>query len=366
MRTHFHAELGHLQAMLERLAADAGANVHEACEALVMTAPARVAAVEHVETRIDFQEVRIEEECLKIIALNQPVADELRYLAAVLRVNTALERLSDLSEDMVRDVAEMVPEIVSDYRAKLAEVAGLIESMLGDAVRSLAARDAVSARDVWLRHDTLRGLCRSLTERLRQAIMGHEDGAQTRLALLVAVVNMERMGDHAADISKSVLYLVLGQVVRHRSREFLAKGRKTRVLFVCVHNSARSLMAEAWLNHLHGARYEAESAGLTPGMLNPLAVQAMREVGIDLSGSRPRSVEEALAVARPFDYVITVCDASSAERCPPVLGIAEQIQWEFDDPAALTGTDAEKLAKIQIIRDAIRIKIDRWVAAVSV
>lgn len=362
MRTHFHAELEQLRKMMERLAASVGTNVHEACEALVNATPARAAEVEHVETRVDFMEVRVEEECLKIIALNQPVADELRYLAAVLRVNTALERLSDLSWDLVKEVGGMAPEVVLEYRKGLAGITTVVEEALDAAMKSLALRDAEAALKVWLRRDEVRERCRGLVERLREAVLACRAGGPTRLVLLSAVVNLERMSDHVADIAKSVLYLVLGQVVRHRSREFRREGRKTRVLFVCVHNSARSVMAAAWMNSLFGDRYEAESAGLTPGQLNPLAVQAMREEGLDLSGCRPRSVEEAVAVAQPFDYVITVCDAAGAERCPSVLGIAEQIQWEFDDPSELTGGDAEKLARIRQIRDAIRIKIERWVA----
>src|SRR5580692_12025843 len=91
---------------------------------------------------------------------------------------------------------------------------------------------------------------------------------------------------------------------------------KKKVLFVCIHNSARSQMAEAFLNHVCGEEFEAHSAGLEPGRLNPIVVEAMGEIGIDISANQTKSVSEMLKSGRKFDFVITVCDEASAERCP--------------------------------------------------
>lgn len=135
---------------------------------------------------------------------------------------------------------------------------------------------------------------------------------------------------------------------------------KQRVLFVCIHNSARSQMAEAFLNTLAGDRFEAQSAGLEPGKLNPFVVEAMRETGLDLSGNRTKSVDEFLASALPFDYVITVCDEASAERCPLFPGPGQRLHWPFADPSGFTGAPGEKLAAIRSVRDAIRTKVRQW------
>lgn len=135
---------------------------------------------------------------------------------------------------------------------------------------------------------------------------------------------------------------------------------KRRVLFVCIHNSARSQMAEAWLNHLCGGAFAAESAGLEPGKLNPLAVAVMREVGIDISGKKTQAVLDVLKRGDLFAYVVTVCDETSAERCPTVPGITKRLHWSFPDPGAVTGSNEEKLAKVRVIRDAIRAKIEVW------
>ena len=104
---------------------------------------------------------------------------------------------------------------------------------------------------------------------------------------------------------------------------------KIRVLFVCIHNSARSQMAEAFINRLCGEDFEAHSAGLEAGRLNPVVVEAMAELGYDIAGNRTKSVIEFLRSGAWFQYVITVCDEASAERCPIFPGVSQRLQWAF-------------------------------------
>jgi arsenate reductase len=138
--------------------------------------------------------------------------------------------------------------------------------------------------------------------------------------------------------------------------------QKARVLFVCIHNSARSQMAEAWLNQLYGDRFEAESAGLEPGTLNPLAVQVMAEEGIDISQKGTRDVFAVYRSGRLYRYVVTVCDETAAERCPVFPGVAERLHWGFPDPSRVQGSAEEKLAQVRAIRDQIRRRIEEWAA----
>jgi arsenate reductase (thioredoxin) len=135
---------------------------------------------------------------------------------------------------------------------------------------------------------------------------------------------------------------------------------KQKVLFVCVHNSARSQMAEAFLNHLAGDRFEAMSAGLEPGQLNPYAVKAMQEIGLDISHNRTKGVFTLYKKGLLFSFVISVCDAANAERCPTFPGQARRINWNFEDPSTLTGTDEEKLQATRRIRDQIYRQIVEW------
>ena len=140
---------------------------------------------------------------------------------------------------------------------------------------------------------------------------------------------------------------------------------KTKVLFICLHNSARSQMAEAWLDHLCGEFLVAKSAGLEPGTLNPLAVKVMAEVGIDISSKKTQAVFDVVKSGELFAYIITVCDETSAERCPIFPGPAKRLHWSFPDPSQITGTAEEKLAQAREIRDAIRAKVENWCAEVT-
>ena len=137
---------------------------------------------------------------------------------------------------------------------------------------------------------------------------------------------------------------------------------KQKVLFVCIHNSARSQMAEAFLNGIGGERFEAESAGLEPGKLNPVVVEAMREAGIDLAGRPVKSVAAMIERGPHFDYVVTVCDEASAERCPAFPGPAQRLHWPFPDPSGFGGTPEEKLAGTRQVRDAIQSRVEAWCA----
>ena len=135
-----------------------------------------------------------------------------------------------------------------------------------------------------------------------------------------------------------------------------------RVLFICVHNSARSQMAEAWLNELCGDEFEAHSAGLEPGQLNSSVVEAMADVGIDISGHATQRVFDVWKSSQAFAYVITVCDEVSAERCPIFPGVTKRLHWSFPDPSAVTGSSEAQLAEARRVRDLIKAKIEAWCA----
>jgi len=120
-------------------------------------------------------------------------------------------------------------------------------------------------------------------------------------------------------------------------------------------------MAEAFLNTIAGDRFVAQSAGLEPGVLNPVVVEVMTEAGIDISKNETTSVNHFLDAGASFDYVITVCDAASAEKCPYFPGGARRLSWSFPDPSGLQGSHEEKLKATRVIRDAIRDAVQEWV-----
>ncbi len=135
---------------------------------------------------------------------------------------------------------------------------------------------------------------------------------------------------------------------------------KLKVIFICIHNSARSQMAEAWLKHFGGEEFEVYSAGLEPGKLNPTVVQAMKLESIDISGNSTNSVKEFIDGHIKFDYVVTVCDETAAERCPYFPGQGKRLHWGFTDPSALAGDSNERLKATIRIRDEIRERIKEF------
>jgi arsenate reductase (thioredoxin) len=127
------------------------------------------------------------------------------------------------------------------------------------------------------------------------------------------------------------------------------------VLFLCTHNSARSQMAEGLLRYLAGDRFEVMSAGTEATHVRPLAIQAMDEFGIDISGQESKTLEGYLG--KPFDYVITVCDSAN-EACPVFPGARRRLHWSFEDPAQATGTEEERLRVFRSVRNRIRERIE--------
>lgn len=136
--------------------------------------------------------------------------------------------------------------------------------------------------------------------------------------------------------------------------------RKQKVLFICVHNSARSQMAAELLNKSCGEFFEAQSAGLEPGTINLLVVEALRELGIDISKNTTQRVFDVWKSGQIFQFVVTVCSEAEGEGCPIFPGVTTRLHWAFDDPSKFTGTHEERLEKTRRVRDEIRAKIDSF------
>ena len=141
---------------------------------------------------------------------------------------------------------------------------------------------------------------------------------------------------------------------------------KQRVLFLCTGNSARSQMGEAFLRHYAGEQFEVHSAGLEPKGIHPYTIRVMDEVGIDIRGQHSKSTREYMG-RMFFHYLITVC-ADADKNCPQALWAqgGKKLHWPFDDPAAVEGTDEEKLATFREVRDQIAAKVQSWIAELEV
>ena len=134
----------------------------------------------------------------------------------------------------------------------------------------------------------------------------------------------------------------------------MINNEKIKVLFVCIHNSARSQMAEKFLNELGKNKFIAESAGIEPGNLNPIVIKVMNESGYDISNNKTKSVFDLFKTERTYNFVITVCDPEAAEKCPIFPGKVTRFHWGFKDPSSFQGTDEEKLEFTRKIREKAR------------
>lgn len=142
-----------------------------------------------------------------------------------------------------------------------------------------------------------------------------------------------------------------------RSDSAMAESSLKSVLFVCIHNSARSQIAEAFVNASCDGALQAYSAGLEGGNLNPIVVDAMSELRLDISQNRTKTVADAEIRSREYDYVVTVCDEARAEACPIYPSTGQRLHWNFPDPSAFTGTRDEKLERTRKVRDDIAARI---------
>lgn len=138
---------------------------------------------------------------------------------------------------------------------------------------------------------------------------------------------------------------------------------KPRVLFLCIGNSARSQMAEAFLKKYAGDQFEVHSAGLEPEEINPYTIKVLEEIGIDTNQQYAKPLSKYLGNTH-FSYLITVC-SKAEERCPIFPGMGQRIHWPFENPAAFEGTDEEKTEKFREIRDQIEEKIQEWLAEIN-
>ncbi len=132
---------------------------------------------------------------------------------------------------------------------------------------------------------------------------------------------------------------------------------KIKILFLCVHNSARSQIAEAYMKKFGSDKFDAVSAGLEPGRLNPIAIKVMLEDGIDISKNTTKDVFTLYKDGYIFNYVVTVCDVKNSQLCPVFPGLHKKISWDFEDPSSLAGTDEDKLEQTRKIRDQIKLSV---------
>jgi phosphate transport system protein len=312
------------------------------------------------DNEIDALEIGIDDHCLRILAKRQPVASDLRVITIALKIVTDLERIGDLGVNICERAIELGAEPPLKPYIDLPRMAEAVQGMIRDALDAFVAHDAERAQAVLERDHVIDAYYGQVFRELLTYMM--EDPRTIHRALKVGAIAkyLERIGDHATNLAEMVVFMTRGKDIRHAGSLSAGGSKPHGVLFLCVHNAARSQMAEAWARKVFPVGVRIWSAGSRPAdRVDPRTVLVMREVGIDISGARPQGVAEV-----PIGDVDTVVTLCAEEQCPTLPGELHREAWGLPDPTAASGNDEAVLEGLRATRDEIRRRVEdlmrRW------
>lgn len=311
----------------------------------------RMIEADHQVNRL---EVETDELCLRILARRQPVASDLRFITIALKLVTDLERIGDLAVNTCERVVELNQEPPLKPYVDLPKMAEAARGMVRDALDAFVAADVERANRVIEADRTVDAYYAQIFRELLTYMM--EDSRNIFRATRVQSIAkyLERIGDHATNLAEMVVFMVKGKDIRHMGSAASGPSVPHGVLFLCVHNTARSQMAEGWARRLFAPKVRVWSAGSEPAKaVHPLAVEVMREVGIDISAQQPKRVADV-----PLGDVDTVVTLCAEEVCPLLPGEQRREAWAFPDPAAATGGPDAMREAFRRVRDELRGKIE--------
>jgi phosphate transport system protein len=354
---------GELRSLREQLLL-MGAKVEEmlanCMKALVEKDSALAHRMIEYDKEIDGLEVAIDDHCLRILARRQPVASDLRFLTTALKIVTDLERIGDLGVNICERTIELNAEPPLKPYIDLPKMAEVVQGMIREALDAFVAQNAERAQSVLERDHIVDAYYGQVFRELLTYMMADTNTINRAIKIQSVAKYLERMGDHATNLAEMVVFMVRGKDIRHLGSQKTKGARPHGVLFLCTHNVARSQMAEAWAQKLFPVGVRIWSAGSQPGeSVDPRAVLVMMEVGIDISGARPKGVSDVSI--GDVDTVITLCHEQS---CPFLPGGFVIESWDVPDPLAATGSEEEIVNLFRAMRDSLLTKIkafmDSW------
>lgn len=223
MSVIFMRELDHLKEVILRLAVSVEDRLHKAIRAVESRDGDLARQIVERDNEVDAQEVRIEEECLKILALHQPVASDLRFVVFVLKIDNDLERIGDMAVNIAKRVPVLLNETATGLEGRLAETADLAFGMLRNILEAFVNLDTAAAAEVCAQDDSVDALHRATSEAVLQAIQSGKPGCSPKALMTVLGISkeLERVADHVTSIAEDLMYLVDGSIVRHRVQEYM-------------------------------------------------------------------------------------------------------------------------------------------------
>jgi phosphate transport system protein len=216
MSVHLIREITNLKKLVLALSAQVEENVRQAVRAVTQRDAALAQAVMDGDTLVDHQEVAIEEECLKVLALHQPVAHDLRFLVSILKLNHTLERIGDLAVNIAKRAKALAGQPHIDVPIDFTPIAEKAQAMLHKSLDALINADLNMARQVGDADDEVDALNREIYARVKSLLRERPDDAETLLMLLNVSRHLERIADHASSIAEDVIYLIEGKIIRHQ------------------------------------------------------------------------------------------------------------------------------------------------------
>jgi phosphate transport system protein len=284
------------------------------------------------DNRIDVLERQIDRLCQEFLVRHMPVAGQLRFILAVSKVNSELERIGDYAEAIARRAVTLSAQTEFPERERILEMAKLSTQMLRQAIQAFLDKDAELAAATFGVDRDVDQMNRAIFEALAHPAPGESDFT-VRFALVGLVNRIERVADRACNIAEETIYAIKGEVVKHLPRSDI------RVLFLCEQNGCRSQIAEAIARHTAPGHFVFQSAGTHPGTLDPKAVAFMARKGMDISRYRPKAIGDVGKVS-DFNVVVTLSHRAE-DLCPQVPYGAIELNWEIADPSKATGSDQE-------------------------
>ncbi len=306
---------------------------------------------------IDRMELDTDDLCIRILARRQPTGSDLRFLVMVLKVVIDLERIGDLCADIAKRAKEIADGLAATSPEALDVMTDNVRSMLCEAMAAFSGSDVTRARAVIERDVIVDTHNAEVFRMLLQDMTDHP--AHTLWATRTQAVAkcLERIGDHTTNIAELAVYMISGKDIRHRAVQGpeTDAGYPRGVLFLCVHNAARSQMAEGLARKLLPAQVKVWSAGSDPAAeVHPRAIAAMADIGIDISGQHPKRLTDI-----PLNQVDTIVTLCEEEVCVTLPGITRQETWALPDPAKTQGTSEDVAPAFARIRDELQARIKR-------
>jgi phosphate transport system protein len=351
----YEAELGrireHVARMGQQVRAMLGESVH-AFESRDVHLAQRVVASDR---EVDRLEVETDELCLRVLARRQPMGSDLRLVTTAMKLVTDVERIGDLCVNIGERAMELAQETAAESFEDISAMARAVGEMVRQAMEAFAAADPAAARSVIEADMAVDARYAQAFRQLLNRMMADRANVSWATRVQAVAKYLERIGDHATNLAEMVVFMVQGRDIRHaEGQQDREAGHGRGILFLCVHNAARSQMAEGWARNLLPAGVEVWSAGTDPAtQVDPRAIEAMREAGVDISAQRPKRISDV-----PLGRVDTVVTLCAEELCFTLPGITRRETWVLPDPGNATGGTEEIMRAFREVRDGLKVRIE--------